>query len=235
MFAFPSVNLGECFNQHKNGNECRLVDKYENVKKLIEKEGLKWLGKTEDFRDSPRIRVGFGFQGKYDSHGYIWILTEMHWKIVEEESKLFLLDFFALMLIYLPNGVMNDEDSIEGIMKMIFTFVIEESIWLVYVINNECSGLENIRLTRKYHFTTIKSIIQAVFATNNPKLCFCFNFIKFFKKPDHILYSAWTPHSKSSPFSKTRIPPTSTNFSILLSEQRKKYCSLIFVKELFKV
>lgn len=117
MFAFPSVNLGECFNQHKNGNECRLVDKYENVKKLIEKEGLKWLGKTEDFRDSPRIRVGFGFQGKYDSHGYIWILTEMHWKIVEEESKLFLLDFFALMLIYLPNGVMNDEDSIEEIMK----------------------------------------------------------------------------------------------------------------------
>ena len=47
---------------------------------------------------------------------------------MEEESKLFLLDFFALMLIYLPNGVMNDEDSIEEIMKMIFTFVIEESI-----------------------------------------------------------------------------------------------------------
>lgn len=36
---------------------------------------------------------------------------------MEEESKLFLLDFFALMLIYLPNGVMNDEDSIEEIMK----------------------------------------------------------------------------------------------------------------------
>ena len=36
---------------------------------------------------------------------------------MEEESKLFLLDFFALMLIYLPNGVMNDVDSIEGIMK----------------------------------------------------------------------------------------------------------------------
>lgn len=36
---------------------------------------------------------------------------------MEEETTCFLLDFFALMLIYLHNEVMNDEDSIEGIMK----------------------------------------------------------------------------------------------------------------------